>query len=49
MNNWNGLVKCIRCANNGHLTEGKIYKIVDNVLTTDNGTKIIYKGKIYKL
>jgi hypothetical protein len=43
MNNWNGLVKCVRCSNNGHLTKGKIYKIKDNVLTTDNGAKIIYK------
>lgn len=43
MNNWNGLVKCIHCSNNGHLTKGKIYKIINNVLTTDNGAKIIYK------
>lgn len=40
---WNTEVKCIRCANNGHLTKGKIYKIKDGILTTDIGAKYYYK------
>lgn len=40
---WNAEVKCIRCANNGHLIVGKIYKIKDGILTTEKGDKYNYK------